>query len=302
MSIIPSDAFQVFAFNGADVRAVLIEGEPWWLAGDVCSVLEIRNVAQSVSYLDEDEKKQVSPNLISNEVAAGGRDPWLINEPGLWSLTLKSRKPQAKPFKRWITHDVLPALRKTGSYTIPGAHSTGSTLTIPQTLPAALRAYAAELDRNELLATELAEVNATNRKLSPKAARADQYEANPGITPTVFHKTYFSGVTERHFFEHLYRKDYLIDQRNARWDERKEEWKPGPEHLHPTAKGKRYFYLQPTLDRGGVRRSQTLVIPGDAEHDLVAALERDGLPSLNRPAIPGADVLHLPRQTRGEAS
>lgn len=173
---------------------------------------------------------------------------------------------------------------------------------LPRTMPEALRALAAEMEQRENVQAELAEVEATNRKLSPKAARADQYEANPGITPTVFHKTYFSGVTERHFFEHLYRKDYLIDQRNARWDERKQEWKPGPEHLHPTAKGKRYFYLQPTLDGRGVRRQQTLVIPGDAEHDLVAALERDGLPSLNRPAIPGADVVHLPRQMRGEAS
>lgn len=173
---------------------------------------------------------------------------------------------------------------------------------IPQNFPQALRAFAAELERNEQLSAEVAELDATNRKLSPKAARADQYEANPGINPTVFHKTYFSGITERHFFEHLYRKDYLIDQRNARWDEKKQEWKPGPEHLHPTAKGKRYFYLQPTLDRGGVRRSQTLVIPGDAEHDLVAALERDGLPSLNRPAIFSAEVLHMPYQVRGDAS
>lgn len=173
---------------------------------------------------------------------------------------------------------------------------------IPQSLPAALRAYAAELERNEQLSAEVAELDATNRKLSPKAARADQYEANPGINPTVFHKTWFPKLGERQFFEHLYRKDYLIDQRNLRWDERKQEWKDGPEHRHPTAKGKRYFYLHPTLDRGGVRRVQTLVIPGDAEHDLVAALERDGLPSINRPAIPGADVLHLPRQMRGDAS
>lgn len=302
MSIIPSPALQPFAFEGTDVRVVVLDGEPWWLAGDVCAVLEIRNVAQSVSYLDDDEKRQVSPNLISSEVAAGGRDPWLINEPGLWSLTLKSRKPQAKPFKRWITHDVLPEIRKTGSYSIAPPERTGTELTIPQNLPDALRAYAASLERIDAMALEVAELDATNRKLSPKAARADQYEANPGITPTVFHKTWFSAVTERQFFEHLYRKDYLIDQRNMRWDERREEWKDGPEHRHPTAKGKRYFYLQPKLDRGGVRRQQTLVIPGDAEHDLVAALERDGLPSINRPAIPGADVVHLPRQMRGDAS
>jgi hypothetical protein len=151
-------------------------------------------------------------------------------------------------------------------------------------------------------AREIEELAATNAKLSPKAARADRYEANPGITPTVFHKTHFPAIGEREFFEHLYRKDYLIDQRNARWDERKQEWKPGPEHEHPTAKGKRYFYLAPKLDKRGVRRQQTLVIPGDAEHDLVAALERDGLPSRNQPHIPGAEVVALPRQRKGIAS
>lgn len=179
--------------------------------------------------------------------------------------------------------------------------ATDDAAAIPRNFPEALRAFAAELERNEQLSAEVAELDATNRKLSPKAARADKYEANPGITPTVFHKTWFPEVSEREFFEHLYRKDYLIDQRNTIWDERKQEWKDGLEHRHPAAKGKRYFYLQPAIDRKGWRRERTLVIPGDAEHDLVAALERDGLPSIDRPAIPGAEVLHMPRQMRGGA-
>lgn len=107
-------ALQIFSFEGAEVRTVLVDGEPWWVAADVCAVLEIANVSQAVSYLDEDEKEQVSPNLISNEV--GGRDPWIISEPGLYSLILRSRKPQARPFKRWITHEVIPAIRKHGRY------------------------------------------------------------------------------------------------------------------------------------------------------------------------------------------
>lgn len=173
---------------------------------------------------------------------------------------------------------------------------------IPDSFAGALELAARQARELESVRAEVAELDATNRKLSPKAARADQYEANPGITPTVFHKTWFPRLGEREFFEHLYRKDYLIDQRNLRWDERHEEWKDGPEHRHPTAKGKRYFYLQPTLDARGVRRQQTLVIPGDAEHDLVASLERDGLPSINRPAIPGAEVVHLVHRIRGNAS
>lgn len=173
-----------------------------------------------------------------------------------------------------------------------------SQFAIPSTFAGALELAARQARELEEIRSENTELVETNARLSPKARVADQYEANPGITPTVFHKTHFPEVGERDFFDHLYRKDYLIDQRNTRWDERKQEWKDGPEHAHPTAKGKRYFYLAPKLDRNRVRRQQTLVIPGDAEHDLVAALERDGLPSRNRPALPGAHVVRLPQQRR----
>lgn len=173
---------------------------------------------------------------------------------------------------------------------------------IPTTFAGALALAAQQAAELEETRTEVAELVATNAKLSPRARVADQYEANPGITPTVFHKTHFTAVPERDFFEHLYRKDYLIDQRNSRWDERNSEWKDGPEHRHPTAKGKRYFYLAAKLDRQRIRRQQTLIIPGDAEHDLVAALERDGLPSRNRPALPGSQVVRLPRRQLGGAA
>jgi hypothetical protein len=172
---------------------------------------------------------------------------------------------------------------------------------VPTTFAGALELAARQARELEDVRAENTELVATNLKLSPKARVADQYGANPGITPTVFHKQHFPQVSERGFFEHLYRKDYLIDQRNTRWDERKQEWKDGTEHAHPTAKGKRYFYLAPKLDKGGVRRQQTLVIPGEAELDLVAALERDGLPSRNRPAIPGAHIVQFPGADGGVA-
>lgn len=153
--------------------------------------------------------------------------------------------------------------------------------------------YVAALKANRALQLENAELTATNAKLSPKARVGELYEANKGITPTTFHKMWFPEVKHVEFFEHLYRRDYLIDQRNTRWDERKAEWKDGPDHGKPTAKGKRYFYLDPQLDRNGVRRTHTRVIAGDAEHDLVAALERDGLPSRQRPTLMSGDVVQL---------
>lgn len=91
------------------VRTVMIDGEPWFAAADVCNALDIRNPSQAISRLDEDEK---IITLISNEGnQRGNPNVAVVNEPGLYTLILGSRKPEAKSFKRWITHEVLPTLR-----------------------------------------------------------------------------------------------------------------------------------------------------------------------------------------------
>ena len=97
-----------------EVRTVLKDNEPWFVAADVCRALEIGNPSQAVSRLDEDEK---FTTLISNESAASGKSSLsFINEPGLYSLVLGSRKPEARAFKRWITHEVVPTIRRHGMY------------------------------------------------------------------------------------------------------------------------------------------------------------------------------------------
>lgn len=90
------------------VRTLNLNGEPWFVAVDVCSVLDLSNPTIAVSRLDEDERAKF--NL--------GRqgDATIVNEPGLYTLVLGSRKPEAKAFKRWITHEVIPAIRKHGVY------------------------------------------------------------------------------------------------------------------------------------------------------------------------------------------
>lgn len=91
-----------------EVRTVMVSDEPWFVAADVCKALELSNPTVAVSRLDEDERAKF--NL--------GRqgEGTIVNEAGLYSLILGSRKPEAKVFKRWITHDVIPAIRKTGGY------------------------------------------------------------------------------------------------------------------------------------------------------------------------------------------
>jgi anti-repressor protein len=110
---------QVFNFNNKDVRVSIDDnGNPWWVAKDVCSILKITNVSQAVGSLDADEKAAISTTYISSNKTAQNRSILTVNEPGLYQLILVSRKPEAKEFKRWITHEVLPAIRKTGLYKV----------------------------------------------------------------------------------------------------------------------------------------------------------------------------------------
>lgn len=91
-----------------EVRTVMVSGEPWFVAADVCKALELSNPTVAVSRLDEDERTKFNLGRQGEGI--------IVNEAGLYSLILGSRKPEAKVFKRWITHDVIPAIRKTGGY------------------------------------------------------------------------------------------------------------------------------------------------------------------------------------------
>lgn len=97
-----------------ELRAILRDGEPWFVAKDVCATLELNNSAQALSRLDEDERN----TIILNE-GIGNPQKSIVSESGLYSLALGSRKPQAKPFKRWVTHEVIPTIRKHGMYATP---------------------------------------------------------------------------------------------------------------------------------------------------------------------------------------
>lgn len=107
-------------YDGSPVRILTIDGDPWWVAKDVCDVLGLTNVGESVAVLDDDEKSKISNSDLGRP---GGHDSPIVNEPGLYSLIMRSRKPEAKAFKRWVTHEVLPSVRKTGAYGVPQTFS-----------------------------------------------------------------------------------------------------------------------------------------------------------------------------------
>lgn len=102
-----------FDYGGREV-VVLQNGEPWFVASHVCGVLGLANSRKAVARLDDDERR------VSPVVTPGGTQPTtLVSESGLYSLILTSRKPEAKKFKKWVTSEVLPAIRKTGHYDAP---------------------------------------------------------------------------------------------------------------------------------------------------------------------------------------
>lgn len=128
---------QIFNFQGSDVRVVDINNEPWFIAKDVCGALELAT-NHIPEILDGDEISSIDPNLLNldigigrvlnehtigkniktvvPEAGKGGKPLTLINESGLYSLVLRSRKPEAKALKKWVTSEVLPAIRRNGVY------------------------------------------------------------------------------------------------------------------------------------------------------------------------------------------
>ena len=123
MGFATMEALQTFDFEGEPVRIEERGGEPWFVGQDVCRCLGHGNHRQALSRLDDDEKDDVQI------VDAIGRKQTMtvINEPGMYQLVFSSRTEAAKKFKRWVTHDVLPSIRRTGSYVAPGGEAGSET-------------------------------------------------------------------------------------------------------------------------------------------------------------------------------
>ncbi len=155
------NALQEFNFSENTVRVILIGDDPWWLATDVCKILNIVNGPQAVSRLESDEISTIcltdSGNLNQNRT--------IINESGLYNLIIRSDKPEAKVFRKWITSEVLPQIRKTGNYSI----------NVPKTLPEALRAYATEIEAKETALKRAQIAETALIELTPKAEKYNQF-------------------------------------------------------------------------------------------------------------------------------
>lgn len=147
-------ALDIFTYADQQVRTVLIDGEPWFVLADVCSAIGVNNSRMVAARLADDEK---GVSLI--DTLGGPQNLTVVNESGMYVVVLRSDSPDAEPFRRWVTREVLPAIRKTGQY--------GSALALPSSFAEAL----------ELAAVQAREIEAREAELVAARPKVEAYDA-----------------------------------------------------------------------------------------------------------------------------
>ena len=192
---------QIFKYENNDVRTVEMNGEPWFVLNDVCGVLGLSNHKVTAQRLDRDE---VSQTYLTDSIGRK-QETTVINESGLYSVILRSDKPEAKPFRKWVTSEVLPSIRKNGGY-IAGQE---------QMTPEELMAKAL-LVANKTLAerdARISELTVQNTIMLPKAEYFDELVNRNTLTN--FRETAKElGISEKAFIRFLLDKKYIF--RNQR--------------------------------------------------------------------------------------
>lgn len=192
------DSLQVFTNEDfGSVRVLAIDNEPWFVARDVTDALGLDRTA--TRRLDDDEK-----GVRSMHTQGGEQEVSIITEAGLYSLIMASKKPEAKRFKRWVTHDVLPTIRKHGMYATP--QSIERMLADPDTMIATLKALKAERNRADALMED-------NARLLPKATMYDvaiEAEGTMSVTETARYLAQYDKTINRTRLFALLRADGLV--------------------------------------------------------------------------------------------
>ena len=192
-----------------EVRTLNIENEPWFVAADVCKALDLGNASMTLSRLDDDEK---GVSLI--DTLGGVQNMVTVNEPGLYTLVLGSRKPEAKAFKRWITHDVIPSIRKNGGY-IAGQETLSPEELMAKALLVAQKTIE---EKNALLSrtsVELSAAKGENEIMRPKAGYFDEVVDRNLLTN--FRETAKElGIKPKTFVNFLIEKKYIYRDKRGK--------------------------------------------------------------------------------------
>lgn len=166
---------RAFDFGDHQLRTVVIGGDPWFFAADISGALGLGNPRSSLALLDEDEK-----GVHAMDTPGGEQQVTIVNEPGMYSLILRSRKAEAKVFKRWVTHEVLPAIRKTGRYDINNSE-----------VPAAIGVGPDEQRRATVARLDLSVIEAMGGIVDPKwreSLARHTWAVYKGETPEIAHE------------------------------------------------------------------------------------------------------------------
>lgn len=192
---------QVFKYQDSEVRTIEMNGEPWFVLKDVCKVLSIGNVSDVFKRLDADEK-----GVGQIDTLGGSQTMNIINESGLYNVILRSDKPEAKPFRKWVTSEVLPAIRKHGAYMTP--ETLQAAILNPDTMIQLCQQLKAEQDRNRELQAVNSQLAVDKQIMKPKADYFDELvERN---TLTNFRETAQQlGVGQKEFINFLLEKKYV---------------------------------------------------------------------------------------------
>lgn len=200
-----------FNFEGHQVRTVTIDDEPWFVLGDVCKVLEIANPRNVKDRLASDDPASVRTMDAQNSRGQMRETAW-VNESGLYDVILDSRKPQAKAFRRWITSEVIPSIRKTGSYGVE--EMTSDELMARAVLAADNKIKALESQNNQ----QAAELEAA----APKVDYHDTYVASEDL---LNFRTVAStlNMKEKDLRNLLIEKKWIYRETTTRWSNMRQQ-------------------------------------------------------------------------------
>ena len=193
---------QVFTYSGNEVRTVQKNGEPWFVLKDVCDILSLTDTNKISTRLDQDELTRI-------KFVSGGqsREMLCINESGLYNVILRSDKPEAKPFRKWVTSEVLPSIRKTGGY-IAGQEN----LTPEELMAKALMVAQKTLAERE---ARIADLTVQNQIMQPKASYFDELVERGTLTN--FRETAKQlGIPPKRFVAFLMEKKYVYRDKRGK--------------------------------------------------------------------------------------
>lgn len=192
-----------------DIRTVTINDEPWFVGKDVAQVLGYSDTAQAIrKHVDADDK-----GVVEMTTPGGAQNITVINESGLYSLILSSKLPTAKAFKRWVTSEVLPSIRKHGAYMTP--ETLQAAILNPDTMIQLCQQLKAEQDKNRALQVVNSRLTVDNQIMQPKAEYFDELvERN---TLTNFRETATQlGIKQKQLIDFLMEKKYIYRDKKGK--------------------------------------------------------------------------------------